>query len=398
MPPLLQTGRLEPGVFVERLNRFVVRVRRGGVEEAAHLPNPGRLGEILLPGTPLLLEPRPHGHLRWKAIGATWSERWPGDAPRAVLLDTARINRLAERLIEEGLIPELRHYRIERREVADRDSRFDFLLRSRRLRYLLEVKSVTLAERGLAFFPDARTERGRRHLLTLARRGRRPGWRAGVLFLVQGRADRFLPDFHNDLAFARAFRAARSRVDLLPYRLAAVLGRDGRLAFVGSPERLAIPWGLVDAGTSDAGLYLLLLEVPREARIEVGGLGERAFPGGSYVYAGSARRGLGRRIARHLRLRKRRRWHVDFLRAHSSRVQAFPIRASSGECALAADVAQIGCELMVGFGSSDCRCPGHLVRFTSSPVRTAAFQELLTRWRHAPRAGPVLGPGSQGRG
>lgn len=386
MNVLLETERLERGVFLERLNRFVLRFRRGAIDELAHLANPGRLGEILLPGTELLLERRPQGLIGWKAVGATWSKRWRGDAPRTVFLDTARTNRLAERLIEEQLIPELRGYEIEKREVTHGGSRFDFLLRSRRRRYLLEVKSVTLAERGLAFFPDAQTERGCRHLAMLARRSAKPGYGAGVLFLVQGEAARFLPDFHNDLEFARVFRAVRSRVELLPYRLDPVVGADGRLAFAGRPKRLAIPWRLLDAGIQDAGLYLLVVEVPHEVTLELGGLGHRTFPPGFYVYTGSARRGLNRRIARHLRLRKRFHWHVDFLRAHSLRVQAFPIRASSGECALAADVARIGRELVAGFGSSDCRCPGHLVRFAESPVRRAAFQELLTRMRHMPAA------------
>ncbi len=384
MRPLFETEPLARGVFLERPNRFVVKFRRGRTEDAAHLANPGRLGEILLPGTEVLLERRPKDRIGWRAVGATWSSRWPGDEPRTVFLDAPRLNRLVERLLEEGLIPELLGYRFEKREVTDGGSRFDFLLRSSRRRYVLEVKSVTLAERGLAFFPDARTERGRRHLVALARRGARPGYRAGVLFLVQGEADRFLPDFHNDLEFARTFRAVRRRVELLPYRLDPVLGEDGRLAFAGRPGRLAIPWPLLDAGARDAGLYLLILQVPREARLEVGNLGRRVLSPGFYVYTGSARRGLGQRIARHLRLRKRLHWHVDFLRAQSSRVRAFPIRSSSGECALAAEVARIGCELIPGFGSSDCRCPGHLVRFTDPPVHTSAFQELLTRMRHTP--------------
>lgn len=382
--PLLETEPLARGIFLERPNRFVVRFRRGRREDVAHLANPGRLGEILLPGTGLLLERRPGNRIGWRAVGATWASRWPGDRPRTVFLDTTRLNRLVERLLEERLIPELRQYRIEKREVADGGSRFDFLLRSSYRRYVLEVKSVTLAERGLALFPDARTERGRRHLVALARRAASPGDRAGVLFLVQGEADRFLPDFHNDLDFARTFRAVRGRVELLPYRLDPILDADGRLAFAGRPRRLAIPWPLLAAGVRDAGLYLLVLRVSRAVRLEVGDVGARALPAGFYVYTGSARRVLGRRIARHLRLRKRLHWHIDYLRARSSGVRAFPIRAAWDECALAADVARIGGELVPGFGSSDCRCPGHLVRFAEPPVHTPAFQELLTRMRHTP--------------
>ncbi|MBI3046834.1 MAG: DNA/RNA nuclease SfsA [Acidobacteria bacterium] len=363
-----------------------MRFRNGAAEGIAHLANPGRLAEVLLPGTELLLERCPQNRIGWKVIGATWSARWPGDRPRIVYLDATRMNRLAERLIAQGLIPELRGYQIDKREVADGGSRFDFLLRSGRCCFLLEVKSVTLAERGLAFFPDARTERGRRHLQELARHGGRPGHRTGVLFLVQGAVDRFLPDFHNDLEFARTFRAVRRRVEFLAYRIDPALGGDGCLAFTRPPTRLRVPWRLLDAGVRDAGLYMLVLQLPQQTCVEVGGLGPRTFRSGFYVYTGSARRGLGARIARHLRRRKRFHWHIDFLRAHSSQVRAFPIRAASDECELAAEVARIGGELVADFGASDCRCAGHLAWFPEIPVHTAAFQELLTRMRHMPGA------------
>lgn len=384
MQPLFVTPPLERAVFLDRPNRFVLRIRRGAREEYAHLANPGRLGEILLPGVDLLLERRPGTSLGWKAIGATWSARWPGDQPRTVFLDTAAINRVAEALLRARLVPELAHYAIEEREIRLGRSRFDFLLRGRTGRYLLEVKSVTLVERGLAFFPDALTIRGRRHLVELARHGT-GRTRTGVLFLVQGAAKRFLPDFHNDLAFARTFRRVRRRVAFLPYRLNPELDDHDRLVFRGRPARLAIPWRLLDAGVRDWGLYLLVLERSRDETIEIGSLGVGRFKRGYYVYTGSARRGLAGRVARHLRLHKRPHWHIDALEARSDRVRAFPIRAAEGECDLAAEVVRLGGELVPAFGASDCGCPGHLAWFADPPWRLPAFQELLTRYRHTPR-------------
>ncbi len=386
MRPLFATPPLERAVFVERINRFLVKVRRGAGETLAHLPNPGRLGEILLPGVAVLLEPRPDTRFGWKAVGATWAARWPGDRPRTVYLDTVGINHLAEALIRERLVPELARYRIEGREVRQDGSRFDFLLRGRTRRCLLEVKSVTLVEQGLALFPDAQTVRGRRHLVELARWAARPHRRSAVLFVVQGAARQFLPDFHNDLEFARTFRAVRDRVRFLPYRLDPELDEHDRLVFRARPERLAIPWRLLDAGQRDAGLYLLVLELPRDERLEIGSLGPRLFRRGYYVYTGSARRGLSRRIARHPRRRKRLSWHIDALSARSERIRAWPIRARSEECDLAARVAQIGDALVDEFGASDCGCAGHLVWFQDPPWHLPAFQALLTRFRHGPRS------------
>jgi sugar fermentation stimulation protein A len=382
-PDLLVTGPLETALFLDRPNRFVVRYRKGRRDGIAYLANPGRLGEILLPGTRLLLEKRPGARIDRHAVGAIWQSRWDGDRPRAVFLDTGRINRLAERLLVEQRIPELAGARLVRREVTVGASRFDFLLERSGAPYLLEVKSVTLAERGLAMFPDARTERGRRHVEELAHLAG-PGRGSGVLFLVQGAADRFLPDFHNDLEFACALRLARGSIDLLPYRLDPVL-EGGRLRFRGDPARLAIPDDLLDACVADRGLYLIVLRCDRRVDVEVGALGTLAFPPGFYVYVGSAQRSLGRRVERHLRIRKRVHWHVDFLRARCAAARAYPIRSAVvGECDLATEIRRISLGDVPSFGSSDCGCGSHLFRFEVDPTKTAAFQEVLTRLRHQP--------------
>jgi sugar fermentation stimulation protein A len=384
-PILYQTEPLERASFDGRPNRFVVAFRRGRQRGHAYLANTGRLGEILLPGTELLLARRPHTRLRREAVGAAWSERWPGDAARTVYLNAARTNGLAERLLQERLIPELADAVVVRKEPACGGCRFDFQLSRRGRPYLLEVKSVTLVEQGLALFPDARTERGKRHLEELARQ--RPACDAGVLFLVQGDAASFLPDAHNDLEFARAFCASAGRLDILAYSLAPSLTADIRIRFTGPPRRVGVPADLLDRAVSDSGVYLLVMCVPR-GTIDVGSLGPRAFRAGWYVYTGSARRGLTQRLERHLRLRKRPFYHVDFLRSASTAAHALPIRGGApGECELAGEILSIssGCE--DGFGCSDCRCRSHLFYFSEPPQRSAAFQEVLTRLRHQALAG-----------
>jgi len=61
------------------------------------------------------------------------------------------------------------------------------------------------------------------------------------------------------------------------------------------------------------GIYILLIEIPREVHMEVGALGVMEFPRGFYAYCGSAMGGLRARINRHLRSEKKARWHVDYL-------------------------------------------------------------------------------------
>ncbi len=377
---LLETEPLRPAAFLERLNRFVVSCRLAdGREAAAYMANPGRMWEMLLPGTDMLLAPRPRSRIRWEAVGLRWTHRWPGDKPRVVFLNTAQVARVAEKLLQARMVPELADAVVVRREAPLGDSRIDLLLSRGGSPYFLEVKSSTLVEQGVALFPDARSERARRHVETLAQ----CGVGAGVLFIVQGDADRFLPDFHNDLDFARALGAARGRVDTFVYALEPALDDDCRLLLAGRPRRLTIPWDAFEAGVADGGLYILLLHLAREARIEAGALGPRDFAAGWFAYVGSARRNLSQRLARHLRLTKRPHWHVDALRAAADQVRALAIRGTRrGECGLAADMRAIADGSVPRFGSSDCRCPGHLFLFAEDPVHTARFQKLLTEARH----------------
>jgi Uri superfamily endonuclease len=63
------------------------------------------------------------------------------------------------------------------------------------------------------------------------------------------------------------------------------------------------------------GTYVLLLTVPA-SRIKIGALGSLSLAAGLYGYVGSSRGRsvtLGHRLARHMRRRKVRRWHIDYL-------------------------------------------------------------------------------------
>ncbi len=119
------------------------------------------------------------------------------------------------------------------------------------------------------------------------------------------------------------------------------------------------------------GSYLLLLELPAAATIQVGRLGAFSFPQGWYVYVGSALSGLDQRISRHLRPSGVRRWHLDYLRtaAHIVDVKRFP-DPQRRECELAGAVLALP-EASVPaprFGASDCRCPAHLIHFPRRPA------------------------------
>ena len=117
------------------------------------------------------------------------------------------------------------------------------------------------------------------------------------------------------------------------------------------------------------GSYILLIRVKKNSRIKVGKLGVLHFPAGIYCYVGSAMgRGnpLLKRIERHLRKKKKIRWHVDYLLVKPSvtveAVFLFPSQKRL-ECLISRKMEKYAEFSVNGFGCSDCKCKSHLHYF-----------------------------------
>jgi sugar fermentation stimulation protein A len=203
-------GDLVDARFVARPNRFVVEaVVERGRKVRAHLADPGRLTELLVEGAPLRLRPvaaRPGRRTRFTAVlvrASTPPHPW-------VSVDTTLPNRLAETLLRRNEVPGVGAGWSIRREVTVDRSRFDFMLSRNDERMVVEVKSVTLVEDGIARFPDAPTARGARHVREIEDLVRE-GARGLVLFIVQ-RSDARAVATHEkiDPDFADAVRSAHT--------------------------------------------------------------------------------------------------------------------------------------------------------------------------------------------
>lgn len=367
-------GRLTRGIFLSRPNRFRVVCETGNDRTEAYLPNPGRLWELLLPGSNLLLE-RSEGNTDRKTdhtVVAVETDHGP------VMLHTHRTNDAAEWLIGHGLIPGWEEVTVIRREIAYGGSRFDFLLESPEGTFTVEVKSCTLFGKKLAMFPDAPSERASRHIRHLAGIGS-AGNKPGLLVIVHSRHPRyFLPDFHTDLEFARAFLESRDKLEI------KVVGIewDSDLFLQPKASLLAIPWTVLEENVSDRGGYLLILELEEEIRLSAGHLGEIDFPAGYYCYVGSAMKNLTERMSRHLRKRKNFRWHIDYLRDRTLILACLPVRSAGPlECDMARAMEDIADDSVPGFGSSDCSCPSHLFRFSTNPLKLTSFLNTLLHFR-----------------
>ena len=156
---MIYEGEFIEGQFIERPNRFLSLVRVCNREEYAHLPNPGRIQELLFPGVRVALkrEYNPNRKTRYTLV-MVYKDGM------LVSLNTTLPNRLAAEAIEGGQIREFQGYGVVRREAQYKNSRFDLLLSKGETPCFLEVKSVTLVEGRTAMFPDAPTLRGTRHV------------------------------------------------------------------------------------------------------------------------------------------------------------------------------------------------------------------------------------------
>src|SRR5262249_26257443 len=126
------------------------------------------------------------------------------------------------------------------------------------------------------------------------------------------------------------------------------------------------------------GSYLLVIRTPARLDLAVGRLGQRTFPRGWHVYAGSARGGLAGRLRHHLADDRPAHWHVDVLRQAGTVAEVWVVAGRAPlECALARAVAALpGARLSPRFGSSDCRCHGHLVSFSRQPPLAGVWPGL----------------------
>lgn len=124
------------------------------------------------------------------------------------------------------------------------------------------------------------------------------------------------------------------------------------------------------------GSYVLWLIAQKPFSVVVGRLGTCCFPEGRYAYVGSAfgPGGLAARLTRHLRRDKSIHWHIDALRASCAVDAIWLVKDAQVEHAWAQLLAQHpdSSQPVHGLGSSDCRCPTHLFRF-SRPLSLSAF-------------------------
>ena len=201
-------------IFIDRPNRFIAHVELNGAVETVHVKNTGRCRELLIPRSRVILEKSSNPDRKTKYdLVSVYKEKlgW-------VNIDSQIPNRLVkEWLIDQGMEQ-------VRPEYTYGKSRIDFYFEKNGEKCLMEVKGVTLEREGIAYFPDAPTERGVKHLKELAAATKK-GYRCYIAFVIQMEGIyEVRPNMDTHPAFGTALREAEEAgvcVLCLPCSIAA---------------------------------------------------------------------------------------------------------------------------------------------------------------------------------
>lgn len=192
------------GSFIDRPNRFIANVKIGEKTEVCHVKNTGRCKELLIPNAAVYLQ-KSNNPQRKTAYDLIAVEK----GSLLINMDSAAPNKAAAEYIkkvfgENARITPEKNYG---------SSRLDFYVEQKKDKWFIEVKGVTLEKNGSAFFPDAPTERGVKHIKEL-QRAFQEGYKTAILFIVQMKGvHTFSPNDETHPEFGEALReAAKSGV------------------------------------------------------------------------------------------------------------------------------------------------------------------------------------------
>jgi len=218
----MQLPPLTRGKILRRYKRFLCDIEfPGGEVVVAHCPNTGAMTSCWAPGAPVELShsDNPRRKLAWTLERVDMGHGWVG-------VNTARVNAVIAEGIDNGAIGELAGYATLAREPkfeaeGHPGSRFDMLLtEGPGPDAYVEVKNATLLVDDVVRFPDAVTDRGKKHLELLEIAVKR-GYRGVIVFAVnRPEGDWFEPAWEIDPAYGETLeRVADNGVQAIVARL-----------------------------------------------------------------------------------------------------------------------------------------------------------------------------------
>ena len=176
-------NELIPGVLIKRYKRFFADIKLKNKIITAHCPNSGSMFNLLKEGNPVWFTESKNDKRKLK-----YTLQIIEVEGNKFCINTHITNKVIEEALKNKLIEDLNKYELVRAEKKfGKNTRFDFFLADTEndKKAFLEVKSVSLSrKKGHAEFPDAVTERGKKHLENLIL-AIEQGFESYLIFLIQ---------------------------------------------------------------------------------------------------------------------------------------------------------------------------------------------------------------------
>ena len=174
-------NKLISGLFIKRYKRFFVDVKVGNKIVTAHCPNTGSMQGLLKRNNSVLISKSNNPNRKLK-----YTLEIIEDNKSKVGVNTHSTNRIIYHALKNNLIKEFQNIlKIKPETKFGSNTRFDFLLLSKKDKFFIEVKNVTLSrKKGLAEFPDAVTTRGLKHIHELVKAGKK-NYKIFIIYLIQ---------------------------------------------------------------------------------------------------------------------------------------------------------------------------------------------------------------------
>lgn len=203
--------------FIKRENRFISYCLIDNKEVKVYVPNTGRCKELLYKGVDVILSynNNPKRTTKYTLLSVYKESRLiniDSQAPNTIVFEALENNKIFKDINFTKLI----------REKTFKNSRFDIYYEGYRnkkfVKGFIEVKGVTLEVDNVAYFPDAPTLRGLKHIKELID-CLNCGYEANIIFLIQmENINYFLPNASMQAEFAAELNNAQTKgIKILSY-------------------------------------------------------------------------------------------------------------------------------------------------------------------------------------
>lgn len=206
---IMHEKKLHKGKLLKRYKRFFADIEFQGQQIIAHVPNTGSLKSCLFPGQNCFFSDADNPERKLKYTLEIL------ETPTGLVgVNTQTPNLMMKKAIEAKLLDHWKNFDIVKPEFKiNSETRLDFKLENSQSQksHFIEVKNVSLMDKGIALFPDAETTRGQKHIKELVHL-MELGHSCEIVFFVQ-RSDvhKFSPASEIDPEYAKLLKLAAEK-------------------------------------------------------------------------------------------------------------------------------------------------------------------------------------------